>query len=319
MTDIFDQPRYRIKAVSQKTSILPVTIRAWERRYQVLTPNREVNSYRLYSDHDIEILKWLKSQVDSGISISQAANEITKNPHVIEIIHTIPEAAKPAPTLKPMPVEILRRELFERLVKSNETDASQIFEQAAASISLLDLFEKVINPTLVTIGDEWYNGRILVATEHFASNFLRAKLMTIFQRLPTRHGSKHILIGGAPEEMHELGVLMLAILLRHEGFQVEYLGPDLPLDDLASYAAQEKADMVILSASTLDAARELRSFKAKLDRLKSPPLFGFGGGAFIYSPQLIDETPGIYLGKTLGASVEGAAFHLQRSKGSKPA
>jgi methanogenic corrinoid protein MtbC1 len=314
MTDYSGNPKYRIKAVSYKTGILPVTIRAWERRYQVLTPNREDNSYRLYTDHDIEILKWLKYQVDSGISISQAADEIKKNPQALITGKQDPESLNNSPAQEHVPVETLRKVLYKNLIKSDEPGSTQAFEQTAASLTILELFEKVIIPILVMIGDDWYNGRILIATEHFASNFIQAKLMAIFQRLPLKRGSKRILVGGAPGEMHELGALMLAILLRQAGFQVEYLGPDLPLDDLVEYAAQEKPDMIILAASTTDVASELRPFKTKLDQLKAPPLFGFGGGAFLYAPALAREIPGIYLGSTMGASVETVTVNLQGSR-----
>ena len=65
-------PVFTIKTVVQETGIPPATLRAWERRYGVLSPGRSEGGYRLYSERDIAILRWLKRQVDAGVSISRA-------------------------------------------------------------------------------------------------------------------------------------------------------------------------------------------------------------------------------------------------------
>ena len=314
MAENADKPRYRINTVSQKTGILPVTLRAWERRYQVLTPNREENTYRLYSDQDIEILRWLKAQVDSGISISQAAAELKDNQAAGIMVEPQPDIEENALRVDDHGIKLLAGELYTMLVAHNEIGAAIVFEQAAASLPLNDLLEKLIIPVLIRVGEEWYLGRILVATEHFASNFLRARLMAIFQKIPLRRSAKRLLVGGAPGEMHELGILMMAILLREAGYQVEFLGPDIPLDDLVDYTAEVNAHMVILSATTREAAEELTRFKQKLDRLKKPPIFGYGGGAYAYFPELIATTPGIFLGRTLTESLAAVNTHVQASK-----
>ncbi len=300
-----DKPRYRIKTAAIKTGIPPITLRAWERRYQILTPNREDNRYRLYSDADIEILKWLKFQVDSGVQISQLAHELKE----MSALGKTPALTKEdlfEPKLKadsfPLPETIDR--LYQHLKKHDERSAAAVCEKATRSLPLIQLFEQLLIPILVRIGEDWYNGRIMVATEHFASSFIRARLMTIFQKLPPKSKGPRILIGCAPEDLHELGALMLAILIREAGFAIEYIGPDIPLDDLAEYAAEEKIDLIILSATTVESAELLSGFKKALDRQKRPPLFAYGGAAFSYKPDLLEKTPGIYLGKTLSQSLK---------------
>src|SRR5690349_5390066 len=61
-----------MKAMVQQTGIAAPTLRAWERRYAILSPERARNDYRLYSERDIVIIRWLKERVDAGMSISQA-------------------------------------------------------------------------------------------------------------------------------------------------------------------------------------------------------------------------------------------------------
>ena len=73
INDLPDEPKYPVKRVSDLTGILPVTLRAWERRYGILKPKRDENRYRLYSDRDLAILRWLINKKNSGVSISTAA------------------------------------------------------------------------------------------------------------------------------------------------------------------------------------------------------------------------------------------------------
>ncbi len=97
---------------------------------------------------------------------------------------------------------------------------------------------------------------------------------------------------------------MLSILLRDAGYRVEFLGPDIPLDDLIIYAEEEKPKMLILSATLADTAAYLVNFPEKLGKIKQPPLFGYGGAAFNHDPDLIDKSNGIFLGHSLKNSVE---------------
>ncbi len=303
IADLPTEPKYTIKTVCNQTGIRPVTLRAWERRHEVLTPYRSENRYRLYSDRDIAILRWLKSRVDQGISISNAANEMRsmlKSGMWPEI--SIPETAvrvMPSGT----PPEEYAHQLFEALIQHNESRSGDLLRSAAAEFSLPTFCQSILVPTLTEIGEAWYTGRIRVTTEHFASTYIRGRLLAMMQTYPTRRGARHILIGCAPMEQHEIGPLMLALMLREAGYRVEFLGPDIPLEDLIDYADYEHPDMVILSATLLDSAEELRTFQAQLNRLNKPPLFGYGGRVFNSKTKLRNSLDGTFLGETLESAL----------------
>lgn len=310
-----DKPKYRIKTVGQKTGIPPITLRAWERRYQILSPTRETNRYRLYSDQDVRILLWLKKRLEEGMSISEAAAEL-KDISPQEMKFENPEVEKKERPKKSDSVSIrdLRDKIYSALVNHDEGRAMAVLSLAKNSLSLTQLIENIIIPMLVRIGEDWYTGKILIATEHFASSFIRGALMSIYQKLPsTRHGQT-ILIGSAPGDMHELGPLMMAIMLREAGYKVEFLGPDSPLEDLAEYTREEKARLVILSAATRESAMKLSGFKTLLEKHQPAPLFAYGGGAFSFEPALIEQIPGVYLGKTLSQSVDKVKELVQPRK-----
>ncbi len=302
IADLPDEPRYTIKAVCARTGIRPVTLRAWERRYEILTPYRSDNRYRLYSERDVALLRWIKSRVDDGISISSAANELrsmVRNGLWPEALPTAPSVTK----ISNIPPKRYAHQLYQALIEHNEGQAGDILREAQSSFDLKTTLMQVITPALVEIGLAWYHGKVRITTEHFASAYLRGRLLSLLQAYSVRRNAPRILIGCAPTEQHELGSLMFAILLRSEGYRVEFLGPDIPLDDLLDYATYEHPDMIILTATMVEAAREINNFHHKLKSIHPTPLFGYGGAAFHSQPELRHQISGIYLGDSLEQGV----------------
>ncbi len=306
IAEFSDEPRYNIKSVSEKTEIHSVTIRAWERRYDLATPKRAVNGYRLYSERDIALLIWARTRVESGLSISSVVAELQQ----LKKAGLMPEAV--ASDCAPIPsgqagrisIETAVQRLLQDLLSHDEKSAALVFEDALGSFTLTVLFESVLAPVLVEVGERWARGEIRVATEHFASNFILSRLLAIFQSMPTHAAAPYVMIGCAPDELHVIGPLMLAILLRNAGYRVEYLGPDIPLDDLAEFICEDTPRLMILSATLKESAIALAGFSALLSKCKQPPVFGFGGSAFIFNQELIGRVDGVYLGPSLHQTIE---------------
>jgi len=124
------------------------------------------------------------------------------------------------------------------------------------------------------------------------------------QAYPIKRNVPFIVIAGAPSEEHEIGALMMAVLLRSEGFRVEFLGADIPLDDLVYHARFEKPDMIVLTASTKTSALELKRMQEKLNQLRAVPFFGYGGFAFNLEPELREQIPGFFLGETMELALQ---------------
>ncbi len=314
LEEFSDVPKFTIKTVCAQTGIRAVTLRAWERRHEVLTPHRSQNRYRLYSDRDVAILRWIKSRVDSGMAISSVVNEL----RTMMRSGFPPEAVPAGPAVTPIPLDVAPGQYADRLYQAlrdhDEGRAGDVFREIQAAFDLLVICQNILVPCLVEIGEDWYNGRIRVATEHFASAFIRGKLLTMFQAYPSRRNMPNVLVGCAPGEQHEIGSLMASVLLRSLGFRVEYLGPDIPLEDLADYAGYEHPDMVILAASMESSARELIKINGKLAKLRPAPVFGFGGQVFVDHPELKSSFPGIYLGDTLEQGVAAVQGLLPRDR-----
>src|SRR5574341_979804 len=299
IASLSDAPKYSIKAVCAQTGIMAVTLRAWERRYTLLTPHRTNSNYRLYSERDIALLRWLKRRVDSGMSISSAAAELKE----MREIGKWPELAlvlQPAsPVQAPDPPAQYADRLFTALVTFDEAGAGAALSEAHSLFDLATVCTDVIAPCLVMIGDAWHRGEILISTEHRASNYLKGRLMALFQSFPSRRGTPRLIMACAPSEQHEIGNLMLATLLRREGYGVDYLGTGIPADDLIDYVRSERPAMAVFSAGCEEAVRELRQLHSGVSSGRSAVKVGYGGRIFVTHPQFCESTPGVFLGETV--------------------
>ncbi len=299
INDLSDEPKYPVKRVSDLTGILPVTLRAWERRYGILNPDRDQNRYRLYSERDLAILRWLINKKSSGVSISTAAANLQEMIAQNYWPEVIPFGIAQTKTSSKVPPQRYADELFELLKKHNEVDAAKLFEEIISKFDLETLVEKIITPTLKAVGEAWFRGDLMISTEHFATAFVLSRLNNLYISLPIIDKGPNILIGGAPTEEHEMGALMMALLLRNRGHNVEFLGANLHLDDLVDYAREILPALVILTASTNSVAMELLRAQAKLDTISSAPKFCYAGFAFDFDPALVQKIPGNYLGNSM--------------------
>jgi methanogenic corrinoid protein MtbC1 len=217
----------------------------------------------------------------------------------------LPTVLAPMPSKEPaFPPDRYAAMLYDALIAHNEGKARQLFDAVQSMFDLNTIFFEIFQPCLYQIGDAWYRGEIRIATEHFASTFIQGVLMNLLQAFPIYNSAPSLLIGCAPEEYHEIAPLMLSVLLRREGYQVEFLGPDLPVEDLVSYAGDTAADMVILSAGFERTAQPLGKMQAMLDDLPSQPKLGFGGRYFNENEAARREVGGVFLGLTLEEAIQ---------------
>ncbi len=299
INDLPDEPKYSVQRVSDLTGILPVTLRAWERRYGILNPGRDENHYRLYSDRDLAILRWLINKKNSGVSISTAAAGLRDLIAQNNWPDVIPFGIAQTKTISSAPPERYADDLFALLKAHNEVDAARLFEDIISKFDLESLIDRILTPTLISVGEAWVRGEMMISTEHFATAFVLSRLNNLYISLPIVNKGPAILIGGAPTEEHEMGALMMAVLLRNRGYRVEFLGANLHLDDLVDYARQTKPSLVVLTASTNRAAMELLRAQAKLNTISTAPIFCYAGFAFDFDPLLVQKISGNYLGNSM--------------------
>lgn len=308
-------PLYNIKAVVQATEISSSTLRAWERRYQMCAPQRSESGYRLYSDRDIAKIRWLKAQVDAGMAISQAVAWLDRlvdeaGDEAAAILPFNGEVIVPATAIPPRrssvrDIATLQSEVTRGLLSYDEQTAETAMAEAFALYPIEQVSEELIVPTLVQIGDLWHDGEISITTEHYATNYLLQRLMTLLRVSVNSSSGPLIWVGCAPGELHEIGALMLTIFLRRSGHNVQYLGHNLPTEDLVAEVERQHPAVVLMSASSSEAAAGLTEMTAALVNIAPPrPIIGYGGRIFNQQPDLRSGIAGVYLGATAQEAVK---------------
>ncbi len=321
-------PQYNMKAVVQATNITSSTLRAWERRYKMCTPQRSENGYRLYSEQDIAVIRWLKRQVDAGMAIGQAVAWLDRiieaaggrnqsvlpgshddSPTVIATTHTSPAGRDEVRS-----TDTLKQELFQALTNYREGAAEEILAEAFSLYPAELVIEQLIVTVLVEVGQSWHDDMLSTTAEHFASNYLIQRLIALLRVGTAAMTGPAIWIGAAPGEYHEIGALLLTIYLRRAGHHVHYLGQGLIIDDLLNEVIRQRPAGLILSASNIEAVESLRTLSIRMANLGSPqPFVGYGGRIFNEQPELKNEIAGAFLGTTAQDAVSRLDAIIQAS------
>jgi DNA-binding transcriptional MerR regulator len=291
-------PTYNLRAVIRETGIRPDTLRAWERRYGLPRPHRTRGGHRLYSRRDIEIIRWLMARKAEGMRIGQAVALW----RALEAEGQDPLRVRPVRSMRDQ-LAALRAAWIEACLRFDEKEADRIMGEAFALYPVEQVCHEIIEAGLGEIGERWYRGKATAQQEHFASALAMRRLNALIAAAPPSVRPQRILIGCPPEESHALPALLLTLLLRRRGWEVIYLGPDLPLLRLEEALIAIRPHLVIMLAQMLPTAATLAD-AAEIVAQKGIPL-GYGGRIF-QRPGLGDAIPGAFLGTTWEEAVSRA-------------
>lgn len=307
-----DMPLFNTKAAVHQTGVPAPTLRAWERRYGILSPRRGENDYRLYSERDMAVVAWLRERVDSGMTISQAIallrslesgrkrskrSKATINSSVADLVEiTVTTPPPPLPSIQSFSLNDLTTLLVRQFMHLDEFAADRTIAQTLAFYSVDDVCLNLFVPVLYEIGRLWAEGEVSVTVEHFASAIIRAQLEALFRSAATGESGPLMLVGCVPGELHELGALMVALFLRRAGVRVAYLGQNVEIESLISTIEDRRPAGIVLSAAISPAVEALTEIGQRIAALPEPqPIYCFGGQAFVGEVAGIHEVPGTYL------------------------
>jgi DNA-binding transcriptional MerR regulator len=295
-------PAFNLKVVLKETGIAADTLRAWERRYGLPMPQRSAGGHRLYSQRDIETIKWLIKRQAEGLSISRAVdlwNEQLAS-GADPLAGPVPSSILPAASAN---LENLRRDWIDACLNFSESTAEQTLNQAFSMFPVEAVCMEVLQKGLSEIGDLWYENRASVQQEHFASGLAIRRLDALLSASPAPTRNQTIIIGCPSNEWHTFTPLLLALLIRRRGLNVLYLGANVPISQFTDTVKNAKADLVVLVAQHLISAATLKHTALVLSSQKIP--VGFGGRIFNLRPGLSDSISGYFLGNDLIGALEG--------------
>lgn len=310
-------PLYNTKAVVQETGISASTLRAWERRYGVPAPTRTENNYRLYSEYDIALIRWLRDQIEGGLSISQGVelyrhmNQDQQAPRMRKEERQI-EQRQATPSYD---VIYCQSRLITAFKAFDENAANQLIGELFALFPVEHVLSQIIEPVMIQIGQEWHSGNLSIPVEHFATAYIKRKIMTLINAQPNHSEAPIIITGCAPGEQHELGILFLSLFLQRNGMRIIYLGQNVPEEDLLAVLHDLKPAMIALSAMSEQTALKLRSISKTISLMPPPrPVFGFGGRAFVQNPKLTEKLIGITFSRDAVKAAQQIVQHINRIK-----
>ena len=308
-------PAFNLKVVLKETGIAADTLRAWERRYGLPLPQRSAGGHRLYSQHDIETIKWLMRRQQDGLSISRAVDlwkdELASgsDPLADSVPTTlVPSGSFPAADTT---LDSLRAQWIEACLNFNEAHAEQALNQAFSMFPVEAVSVEILQKGMAQIGNLWYENHASVQQEHFASNLAVRRLDALLSSSPVPTRPETVVLGCPPDEWHTLTPLLLALFLRRRGLNVLYLGANVPVSQFSEMVKAAHADLVVLAAQQLISAATLQNCAQALSARKIP--VAFGGRIFNLRPELSDSIAGHYLGADLNVALDEIEIILKNN------
>jgi len=246
MPDTDGGVEYSIKAVSQATGLTVETLRAWERRYRLIEPKRDLSGHRIYTAYDVSRLRRLRESTDRGHPIRKIAHLSNE---ALSFLLSGPQADHDDAAA----AQVLVARILCAVERYQPTECDQIIAMAFALLPASDVVRDVLSPALREVGDRWHRGEFTIVQERIASSAARRQLTGLLNAFNSVARGPSIVFATVSGERHELGILMHAALAASRMLRAHYLGADLPAEEIGHFARRANASAVAISMVMPDA------------------------------------------------------------------
>ena len=289
-----EQPpaRHPIAVVADRTGLSQDVLRAWERRHGVVAPERGPGGQRLYSDADIARLALLNAATSAGRSIGQVARLSTDAlARLVDEDITAREQRTPVAIAVADTEDVVRTSLaLARALDAPGLD--ELLRRTAARIGVSAFLESVAAPVLRRLGDEWHAGRLTPAQEHLVSALLHDIIAETMRAFVPRSDAPGVLVATSAGDRHVIGAALVGAAAAMEGWNVLYLGADLPAAEIAAAARATGVRLVAISVIYVDdpdrVLGELRAIRAGLPANMTLVAGGAGAGTLAAELRVMD-------------------------------
>ena len=245
--------QHPIGYVSRRTGLSTHVIRAWERRYNAVSPKRTESTRRLYSEANIDRLKLLQSLSNGGLSIGQIASRSTTD---LKRLALDLSESKATPTA-PSDIDLVGTDQLASITRECQSSIEAIDAEALdaaltssrVAFSEQEILDELIGPLMTWVGDRWQEGKVRAAQEHLATVVVKRFLNQMLRSSFTGADAPSLVVSTPAGELHEIGALMSATIAALEGWNTIYLGPNLPSAELANAAIRRKSIVLALSVA----------------------------------------------------------------------
>lgn len=243
---------YSVTAASRICGVPPATLRAWERRYEVIQPRRDERGRRVYAPEDVERLRLLRRATELGHAISRLA--CLSAEELGRVCQACPAEAAREPDGQ---LGHLVARLLDAVERYRGDECDEVLGLAAMMLEPDVLVRDVVGPAMQAVGERWHRGELTTAQERLLSASVRRTLGSLVATYRRRAHGPVLVLATLPGEYHDIGLMVTALTAASEGLDCVYLGPDIPPLDMVAAAKATAARCVGLSCVTRSADRDL--------------------------------------------------------------
>lgn len=298
------QALYPIRVLSSLTGVNSVTLRAWERRYGLLRPQRTEKGHRLYSSKDVDRVQHILQLLDRGISVSQVGRVLDR------------------PNARSGAVEASAKNPWKKYISAmlaavhefDEGNLETAYNEALALYPVDLVTRHLILPMLAELGKDWQGRRGAIAEQHFFEVFIRNKIGARIHHQARNAAGPHIVAACMPGERHDLGLLLFCLYAMERDYRVIMLGADMPLMDVPTVVQRSRSRAVVLVANYAIDDSEFSRDLPKLVKAARVPVF-VGGHLAVDRRSQVERTGARALGDDITEGFERIHATLQGAGG----
>jgi MerR family transcriptional regulator, light-induced transcriptional regulator len=233
--------QFTIKAVAQATGLTVETLRAWERRYEVVQPSRDGSGRRTYSATDVARLRLLRSATELGHTISRLA-QLSED----DLAKLVADSGGHARSAVARGQTYVDRAL-DAALHSDPSGVEEVLTSALALLPPNEVVNSVLVPLVREIGERWHQGEVSIAQEHMVTDIVKRLIISVSRGYLRSDQGPCLVLATLSGERHELGILMCSWLAATRRFRTHYLGVDCPAEEIARFALEVEARAVLIS------------------------------------------------------------------------
>lgn len=263
--------RYRIQAVAELTGVAAATLRAWERRYGIPSPERSSTAYRLYSDHDVALVRKMRRLTEDGVAPGEAARRLTAE---------VAPADEAPPPVDRDAFSIVLDRILDAVARFDPDALEAELRRALVLGSTVDVYERVMVPAMHRVGERWRDGALSVAHEHLTTEVLRNVAQDLHRLSQPEPPAGLAVVACFAEEDHVLPLYGIAYRLARRGLRTVLLGARTPPEAIAVAVDRLRPELVALSVTVAPDGRAAdRLIAAYAAACADTPWAVGGGGA----------------------------------------
>jgi len=307
-----EHERFPIRVLAERTSVGTSTLRAWERRYGLLCPDRTPKGHRLYSEDDSKRVFKIIDLLNDGHSLPAIAEMLRVNKTSTDMLTQQQSSDSPADTSQVSMINIwdnFIQSTLEAICDFSIERIDAIYNEASSLYPIDMVTDRLIQPVITLLGKAWEERpESGIAEEHFYTSWLKNRIGARFHHAYSNTRGARIVCACVPGSYHEIGLMLFALSAMARGYRVLYFGADLPLNQLKYIVQRSAAKAVVLGAQTQIDSNVNTELAEIIDDIKTPVFVG--GSDELIDTDAFQSAGGILLGSNISVALRVFESHV---------